>query len=62
MNCAIHRIPATLCKPRFPFCVILFPRGIYSDEPRDATRIRETLHIFRDSHRVDKLRDWYAVI
>jgi len=37
MNYAIHRIPATLHKPRFPSCAILFPQGIYQDESHDAT-------------------------
>jgi len=52
---------STLRKPRFPSCAILFPRDIYPDESRDAIRIRRTLQILRDSPRVDKLRDWYAV-
>jgi len=44
MNCVIHRIPATLPKPRFPSCAILW-KCVYPDESRDAIRTRRTLQL-----------------
>ena len=40
-----------------------FPRDTRPDELRDAIRARRThqRRIFRDSLRVDRLQDWYAV-
>jgi len=45
MNCVIHRIPTTLRKPRFPSRTIFFPRGIYPNDSRDATRTHRTLQL-----------------